>query len=136
MSNLIHGSMEISHAQGYSIQYHVPPRPAGRRTCGCRRCIGRWHRNQRAGHRRGEATGLDFPAIVMRAEEVIEKLRNLLRSREMDGRGRRCRGSNLRYWRDQAAGLPDNETDWEATVDFIGLHSQSRTGSCTAIWSA
>jgi hypothetical protein len=71
-----------------------------------------------------KADGPDWPAIVARAEGVIDRLRNYYGAAKWKVQNGAAAGF-LKYWRDRAAGLPDDETEWGAVIDFIDLHGQS-----------
>jgi hypothetical protein len=71
-----------------------------------------------------KADGLDWPATILRAEAVVDGLRKYYggewSTADQDGAA-----GMLKYCRDRGAGLPDDETDWEATLKFFGHYGQS-----------
>jgi hypothetical protein len=70
-----------------------------------------------------EADGLDWPAIVLRADGLIEDLRNYYA--EWTTADEERAAQVLKFCRDREAGLPEDDAAWAATVDFIEHHNQS-----------
>jgi hypothetical protein len=70
-----------------------------------------------------EAEGLNWPAIVLRAEGLIRDLRNYYAKWTTADEERAAQV--LKYCRDREAGFPEDDAAWEATVDFIEHHNQS-----------
>jgi hypothetical protein len=68
--------------------------------------------------------GLDWPAIVRRAEEVTDRLQKYYGPDWTSGDQEAAAGV-LAYCRDRGAGLPDDETAWKATLSFFWDYGQS-----------
>jgi hypothetical protein len=71
-----------------------------------------------------KADGLDWPSIILRAEETIDKLRKYYGS-SWDAADQESANWLLKYCRDQAADLPEDEATWQLTVDFFEQYNQS-----------
>jgi hypothetical protein len=70
-----------------------------------------------------KAGGLDWPAIVLRADGLIDDLRNYYAEWTIADEERAAQV--LKYCRAQEAGLPEDDAAWAATVDFVEHHNQS-----------
>jgi hypothetical protein len=71
-----------------------------------------------------KADGLDWPAIVLRAAEVTDRLQKYYGPDWTSGDQEAAAGM-LKYCRDRGAGLPDDETAWKATLSFFWDYGQS-----------
>jgi hypothetical protein len=71
-----------------------------------------------------KAVGLDWPAIVPRAEAVVDKLQNYYGA-EWSIADQDAAAAMLKYCRDRGAGLPDDETAWKGTLEFFWDYGQS-----------
>jgi hypothetical protein len=71
-----------------------------------------------------KAGGLDWPAIILRAAEVADRLQKYYGPDWTSGDQEAAAGV-LMYCRDRGAGLPDDETAWKATLSFFWDYGQS-----------
>jgi hypothetical protein len=71
-----------------------------------------------------KAEGLDWLAIVRRAEEVTDRLQKYYGPDWTSGDQEAAAGV-LAYCRGRGAGLPDDETAWKATLSFFWDYGQS-----------
>ena len=71
-----------------------------------------------------ETSGLDWPAIILRAEGVTDRLQKYYGPDWTSGDQDAAAGV-LTYCRDRGAGLPPDETAWKATLEFFWDYGQS-----------
>jgi hypothetical protein len=71
-----------------------------------------------------KAAGLDWPAIVLRAEAIADRLQKYY-GQDWTDADQEAAAAMLRYCRDREAGLPDDETAWKATLEFFWDYGQS-----------
>jgi hypothetical protein len=71
-----------------------------------------------------KAEGLDWPAIVLRAEEVTDSLQKYY-GPDWTAADEEAAAGMLNYCRGREAGLSDDETAWKATLSFFWDYGQS-----------
>jgi hypothetical protein len=64
-----------------------------------------------------KAAGLDWPAIILRAEAVVDRLRKFYGSSEWSTENEEAAASMLKYIRTH--GPEDDEAGWDATLTFF-----------------
>lgn len=70
------------------------------------------------------ASGLNWPAIVMRAEDTVDRLGKYY-GLSWTAADQEAAAGMLTYCRDRCAGFPDDETAWKAALKFFGDYGQS-----------
>jgi hypothetical protein len=69
-------------------------------------------------------SGLDWPAIVLRAEGVTDRLQKYY-GPDWTAADQEAAAGMLKYCRDRGAALPDDEIAWRATLEFFWNYGQS-----------